>query len=83
MGQGTMQRLMYKIGKTTEKEHLILDFMNGLSRTIKDRINFGLLPLKLPVIGDVPYRIFKTMEEYRNWAERTVPRYLGYYHRND
>lgn len=78
-----MQRLMYKIGKVTEEEHLGLDFLDGLSRTVEDRINLGLVPLKLPVIDDVPYRIFETMERYRDWAERNVPRYLGYYQKND
>ncbi|MDP2753152.1 MAG: hypothetical protein Q8P40_02040 [Nitrospirota bacterium] len=78
-----MQKLMYKIGKTTEEEHLMLDFLDGLSRTVEDRINLGFVPLKLPVIDDMPYRIFETMEEYRRWAERMVPRYLGYYRRND
>ncbi len=77
-----VQKLMYKIGKTAEEEHLKLDFLDGLSRTVEDRINLGFMPLKLPVIDDMPYRIFETMEEYRRWAEMTLPRYLGYY-RND
>lgn len=78
-----MKKLMYKIGRTAEEEHLMLDFLDGLSRTVEERINFGFMPFKLPVIDDAPYRIFETMEEYRRWAERTVPRYLGYYQRND
>ena len=78
-----MHRLMYKIGRTTEEEHLRLDFWDGLSRTVGERINLGFVPFKLPLIDDVPYRIFETMEEYRKWAERTLPRYLGYYQRND
>jgi hypothetical protein len=82
-GMDTMQRLIYKIGKTTEEEHLMLDFLDGLSRTVEERINLGFVPLKLPVIDDMPYRIFETIEEYRRWAERTIPRYLGYYRRND
>lgn len=74
---------MYKIGKTTEEEHLMLDFWDGLSRTIEERIKLGFVPVKLPVIDDVPYRIFEKMEEYQKWAERTLPPYLGYYKRDD
>lgn len=73
-----MQKLMYKIGKATEEEHFLLDFWDGLSRTIEERIEFGLVPLKLPVMDDASYRIFETMEEYRKWAERAMPPYLGY-----
>ncbi len=74
-----MQKLMYKIGKAPEEEQLRLDFLDGLSRTVEERINLGLIPLKFPIVDDEPYRIFETMEEYRSWTESTVPRYLGYY----
>lgn len=67
-----MQKLIYKIGKSSEEEHLALDFWDGLSRTVEERISLGFVPLKLPVIDDVPYRIFETMQEYRKRAERTL-----------
>jgi hypothetical protein len=78
-----MQKLIYRIGKITEEEQLMLDFWDGLSRTVEERIDLGFVPVKLPVIDDMPYRIFDTMEEYRKWAEMTLPRYLGYYQKND
>ena len=78
-----MHQLRYKIGKTPEKECLDLDFWDGLSRSTEERIDLGLLPVKLPVIDDAPYRIFETMKEYSKWAEKTLPRYLGYYHNDD
>jgi len=78
-----MRKLVYKIGKITEPEQLMLDFWDGLSRTVEERINLGFIPLKLPLIDDVPYRIFETMEEYCKWAEKTLPPYLGYYRKND
>jgi len=78
-----MQKLMYIIGKNTEEVHLRLDFLDGLSRTVEERINLGWIPIKLPVIDDMPYRIFETMKEYRRWTERTLPHYLGYYRKND
>jgi len=73
---------MYKIGKSTEQEHLKLDFCDGLSRTVEERISLGFIPVKIPIIDDVPYRIFETMKEYREWAEKTLPLYLGYYQKN-
>ena len=73
------QRLMYRIGKTTEKEHLRLDFLDGLSRTVEDRIGLGFVPFKIQAIDKMPYRIFETMEEYRKWSEKELPRFLGYY----
>jgi hypothetical protein len=73
------QKLIYKIGRASEEEHLRLDFIDGLSRSVEERISLGFFPLKIPVINDKPYRIFKTMEEYREWCEKQVPRYLGFY----
>lgn len=61
------------IGKNKEEVHLRLDFLDGLSRTVEERISLGWVPIKLPVIDDMPYRIFETMEEYRRWTERTLP----------
>lgn len=73
-----MRKLIYKIDKGREEEHLMLDFLDGLSRTVEERIDLGLVSVRIPVIDDMPYRVFDTMEEYRRWAEKTVPRYLGY-----
>ncbi len=78
-----MVKLMYKIGKTSEIEHLMLDFLDGLSRTVDERISLGFIPLKLPVVDDAAYRIFETMKEYRQWSEHNLPPYLGYYRPND
>ena len=65
-----MQKLTYKIGKIPEEGHLRLDFMDGLSRTVEDRIGLGFVPFKIPVIDEMPYRIFETMEGYRKWSKR-------------
>lgn len=73
-----MKKPVYKIGKASEIEQFMLDFSDGLSRTVDDRIGLGFIPLKLPVVDDKAYRIFETMEEYRLWSERNLPAYLGY-----
>jgi hypothetical protein len=74
-----MQKLTYRIGRTTEEEQLRLDFMDGLTRAVEDRVSLGFVPFKTPVINEMPYRIFETMEEYRKWSEKELPRFLGYY----
>lgn len=74
-----MQKLMYRIGKANEEKNFRLDFLDGMSRTVEDRINLGFVPFHIPVINDKPYRIFERMQDYRNWLENEVPRYLGYY----
>ncbi len=73
-----MGKLTYHIGKPTEDEQVLLDFRDGLARSVDDRISLGLIPLALPVINDVPYRVFESLECYRAWADRELPRYLGY-----
>jgi hypothetical protein len=50
-----MQKLMYRIGKTNEEENFRLDFLDGMSRTVEDRINLGWCYCS--VINDKP-RVF-------------------------
>ena len=77
-----MSNLKYKIGRAPEAKLLMLDFEDSLGRTVEERIELGFMPTKLLLFHDASYRIFSTMEEYRTWAERTLPRYLGYYRSN-
>ena len=49
-----------------------------LERTLEQRIKYGFFRQYKPVLDDVPYRIFNTMKEYREWADKNLPRYLGY-----
>lgn len=74
-----MGKLIYVIGRPTEEEQVMLDFRDGLSRSVDERISLGLIPLGLPVIDDAPYRVFESLDDYRAWADREMPRYFGYY----
>jgi len=74
-----MGRLTYIIGRPTEEAQMRLDFQDGLSRSVDERIGLGLIPIRLPVMEDVPYRVFESLEDYRAWADREMPRYFGYY----
>ena len=78
-----MRKLIYRIGKLSEEEQLKLDFAEGLSRSVEERIELGFIPMKLPVIDDAPYRIFSTIKEYREWAHNNLPKWLGYYLTDD
>lgn len=74
-----MSPLIYHIGRLNEQEQLKLDFQDGLSRSVEERIRLGFILMKLPVIDDAPYRIFDTMKGYRKWADENLPKWLGYY----
>jgi hypothetical protein len=78
-----MKRLFYHIGRLSEEEALRLDYLDGLSRTMSERIELGFIPMKLPVMDEERYRIFNSTKEYRQWANQNLPRWLGYYCRND
>lgn len=49
-----------------------------LKRSLEDRIKYGFFRKYKPILDDVEYRSFDTMKEYREWADRVLPRYLGY-----
>jgi hypothetical protein len=78
-----MKGVLYHIGRLTEDEALGLDFADGLSRPLHERIEFGFCLMKLPVIDEEPYRIFSSTKEYRQWANRNLPSWLGYYSADD
>lgn len=74
-----MKKLIYRIGKLNKKEQLKLDFEDALSRTIEEHIESGFIPMELPMINNAPYRIFNTTAQYRKWANKNLPKWLGYY----
>jgi hypothetical protein len=49
-----------------------------LERSLDQRIKYGFFRQHKPILDDAPYRIFETMKEYREWADKNLPRYLGY-----
>ncbi len=50
----------------------------GLKRSLEDRFKYGFFRSYKPILDDVPNRVFETMQEYREWADANLPRYLGY-----
>ena len=49
-----------------------------LERSLEQRLKYGFFRQYKPVLDDAPYRVFDTMKEYREWADKNLPRYLGY-----
>jgi len=78
-----VRKVTYHIGRISEEEQLRFDFLDGLSRTVDERIQLGFIPMKLPVIDEAPYRIFSTTKEYRKWANENTPAWLGYHSKDD
>ena len=73
-----MKKLIYRLGRLSEEQQLELDFEDGLSRTVEERVELGFIPMKIPVIDETPYRIFDAMDDYRRWASKNLPKWLGY-----
>jgi hypothetical protein len=76
-------KVTYEIGRLSEEEQLRFDFKDGLSRTVDERIVLGFILMELPVIDEAPYRIFSTTKDYRMWANKNTPRWLGYHSEDD
>ena len=73
-----MKKIIYHIGRLSEEEQFKLDFEDALSRPVEERIKFGFIAMKMPIIDEESYRIFDTMDEYRRWTDKNLPKWLGY-----
>lgn len=49
-----------------------------MQRPLENRIKYGFCKMYKPVLDDAPWRVFKTMAEYRKWCEDNLPDYLGF-----
>ena len=49
-----------------------------LERSLAQRFKYGFFRQYKPVLDDEPFRAFETMKEYREWADKNLPRFLGY-----
>ncbi|MFH1563640.1 MAG: hypothetical protein ABIF11_09565 [Nitrospirota bacterium] len=74
-----MKKLFYRFGKLNEEEELKLNYADGLSHTVEEHIESGFFIMKIPVLDDIPYRIFDSMTKYQKWANKNLPKWLGYY----
>jgi hypothetical protein len=56
----------------------LAEFEAAAKRPLKTRMRYAFIKTYKPVLDDVPYRSFETMEEYRRWCEENLPDWLGY-----
>jgi hypothetical protein len=55
------------------------EFEAAARRPLEQRMKYAFIKTYKPVLDDAPYRSFETMEEYRQWCEANLPRWLGYH----
>ncbi|HEX5103636.1 MAG TPA: hypothetical protein VFV87_07500 [Pirellulaceae bacterium] len=72
---------MTKIREPSEAERREwrADFEAAARRTLEQRMRYAFIKTYKPVLDDDDYRSFDTMEEYRQWCEANLPRWLGYH----
>ena len=56
----------------------IREFESASRRSLPLRMRYAFIHTYKPVLDDVSYRSFNTLEEYRNWCEKKLPVWLGY-----
>ena len=54
------------------------EFEAAARRPLEIRMRYAFVRTYKPVLDDVSYRSFDTMEEYRRWCETHLPDWLGY-----
>jgi hypothetical protein len=61
-----------------DREQLWREFDGMAKRPVSLRIRYGFIRTYKPVLDDAPYRSFETMEEYRQWCDQNLPKWLGF-----
>ena len=56
----------------------LAEFEAAARRPLAVRWRYAFVHTCKPVLDDVGYRSFDTMEEYRRWCEDNLPEWLGY-----
>ena len=54
------------------------EFESAARRPLKPRFRYSFIKTYKPVLDDVGFRAFDTMEDYRRWCEENLPDWLGY-----
>jgi hypothetical protein len=55
------------------------EFDAASRRSLRQRMEYSFIHTYKPVMDDVPYRSFDTMDDYRRWCRENLPAYLGYW----
>ena len=54
------------------------EFEAARKRPLRTRFRYAFIRTYKPVLDDVPFRSFETMQAYRDFCERELPAWLGY-----
>ncbi|PYV12024.1 MAG: hypothetical protein DMG07_17945 [Acidobacteria bacterium] len=54
------------------------EFEAAARRPLPVRMRYAFIHTYKPILDDVSYRSFETMEDYRRWCASCLPDWLGY-----
>lgn len=71
---------MEELYQPTEAERRVweAEFEAAARRPLATRLRYAFVKTYKPVLDDVKYRSFETMEDYRRWCDANLPSWLGY-----
>lgn len=55
------------------------EFEAAARRPLPLRMKYAFIKTYKPVMDDARFRAFDTMEQYRQWCEANLPKWLGYH----
>ncbi len=64
---------------TEELREWRAEFDAAARRPLEVRMRYAFVKTYKPVLDDAKFRVFDTMEDYRQWCERELPTWLGYH----
>ena len=56
----------------------LTEFEAASKRPLEQRWRYAFIHTYKPVMDDARFRAFATMEDYRRWCDKNLPRWLGY-----
>jgi len=59
-------------------EDWLAEFEAAARRPLAQRWKYAFIKTYKPVMDDATFRSFETMEQYRQWCESNLPKWLGY-----
>ena len=76
--QGTRRGRSVMEPKTEIPGDWLEEFEAAARRPLPLRFRYAFIHTYKPVLDDVPFRAFDTMQDYRRWCEDNLPDWLGY-----
>ena len=56
----------------------LAEFEAAARRPLPLRWRYAFIKTYKPVLDDAPFRAFDSMQQYRQWCEANLPKWLGY-----